>query len=128
MIAYLLRRLLYLIPVLIGVNLLTFALFFIVNTPDDIARAQLGGKHVQQAAVDSWKQEHGYDKPLFYNANAQGVRAFTDTLFMHKSLMLFSFDFGVADSGRDISHDISERMWPSIYIAVPILMIGLFVN
>ena len=38
MAAYLLRRLLYAIPILIGVNLLTFALFFVVNTPDDMAR------------------------------------------------------------------------------------------
>src|SRR4030066_56670 len=42
MIAYLIRRLLYAIPILIGVNLLTFALFFVVNTPDDMARMQLG--------------------------------------------------------------------------------------
>ena len=31
MLAYLLRRLLYAIPILIGVNLITFALFFVVN-------------------------------------------------------------------------------------------------
>lgn len=128
MIAYLLRRLLYLIPVLIGVNLLTFALFFIVNTPDDIARAQLGGKHVEQAAVDNWKQQHGYDKPLFYNPHAQGVGVFTDTLFAKKSLNLFTFNFGISDSGRDITHDIKQRMWPSIYIAVPILLVGLLVD
>ena len=41
MLAYLIRRLLYAIPILIGVNLITFALFFIVNTPDDMARMQL---------------------------------------------------------------------------------------
>ena len=33
MLAYIVRRLLYAIPILIGVNLLTFALFFVVNTP-----------------------------------------------------------------------------------------------
>ena len=37
MTAYLVRRLLYAIPILIGVNLLTFALFFVVNTPDGIS-------------------------------------------------------------------------------------------
>ena len=34
MLAYILRRLLYAIPILVGVNLITFALFFVVNTPD----------------------------------------------------------------------------------------------
>ena len=38
MINYIIRRVLYAIPILIGVNLFTFALFFVVNTPDDIAR------------------------------------------------------------------------------------------
>jgi len=39
--AYIVRRLLYAVPILVGVNLLTFALFF-VNTLDDMARIQLG--------------------------------------------------------------------------------------
>ena len=43
MTGYLIRRLIYGVFVLIGVNVLTFALFFFVNTPDDMARAQLGG-------------------------------------------------------------------------------------
>src|SRR5574338_500940 len=38
MFAYLVRRALYAIPILIGVNLLTFVLFFVVNSPDDMAR------------------------------------------------------------------------------------------
>ena len=38
MIAYIMRRLLYAIPILIGVNIITFGLFFLVNTPDDMAR------------------------------------------------------------------------------------------
>jgi len=33
---------LYAIPILVGINLLTFLLFFLVNTPDDMARMQLG--------------------------------------------------------------------------------------
>ena len=40
MMGYFVRRLLYAIPILLGVNVLTFALFFLVNTPDDMARMQ----------------------------------------------------------------------------------------
>jgi len=72
MFAYILRRLLYAVPILIGVNLLTFALFFVVNTPDDMARLQLGAKHVTAEAIERWKVEHGYDKPLLLNAKATG--------------------------------------------------------
>lgn len=128
MLMYLLRRILYAIPILFGINLLTFVLFFMVNTPDDIARMHLGNKHVEQGAVDDWKEAHGYDLPLFYNQEEQGVNRIKETLFFQKSLMLFTFNFGVSDSGRDISHDITYRMWPSLAIAVPILFLGIFIN
>jgi len=125
---YLARRVAYAIPILIGINLLTFALFFMVNSPDDMARMHLGQKHVKQSSIDSWKRKHGYDLPLFYNANQSSFNRLTETLFYQKSLKLFVFDFGVSDGGRDISHDISKRMWPSLAIALPTLVFGLFIN
>ena len=125
MTAYIVRRLLYAIPILIGVNLITFALFFIVNTPDDMARIHLGAKHVTAEAIERWKREHGYDRPLFYNGEAVGVARLTDTLFVQKSLRLFAFDFGQADDGRDIGREILQRMWPSLAIALPTLLVGL---
>ena len=56
MFAYIVRRVSYAIPILIGVNIITFALFFVVNKTDDMARMQLGMKHVQQADIDKWKK------------------------------------------------------------------------
>ena len=126
--AYIVRRLLYAIPILIGVNLITFTLFFVVNSPDDMARMQLGDKRVTQEAVDAWKAEHGYDLPLLYNRDADGLAKLTETIFFQKSLKLFAFDFGSSDSGRDIGYDISQRMWPSLAIALPVLMVGLAIN
>lgn len=128
MINYILRRILYGIPVLIGVNIITFALFFIVNSPDDMARAHLGQKHIKPAAISHWKKAHGYHYPLFYNQEAQASEQLTQTIFFQKSMKLFIFDFGSSDSGRDISQDILQRMWPSLLIAVPVLLIGLLLN
>jgi len=127
-IAYIVRRALYALPILVGVNVLTFSLFFIVNSPDDIARMQLGDRHITQQQVDAWKRERGYDRPLFYNAAAAGAARLSDTIFFDESLRLFVFEFGRSDSGRDIGHDIRQRMWPSLAIAVPTLLIGIFVN
>lgn len=126
--AYIIRRLLYALPILIGVNALTFVLFFVVNSTDDMARMHLGNKRVTDEAILAWKQEHGYDKPLLINRAEQGVDAFTETILFEKSLRLFVFDFGLSDSGRDIGHDISQRMWPSLAIAVPTLIVGLAIN
>ena len=125
MLDYVVRRLVYAVPILLGVNLLTFALFFMVNTPDDMARIHLGAKHVTPDAIARWKGEHGYDKPLFYNAGAQGAAQLTDTLFVEKSLKLFVLDFGAADDGRDIAREIRTRMGPSLAIALPTFLVGL---
>jgi peptide/nickel transport system permease protein len=127
MLAYILRRLLYAIPILIGVNLLTFALFFVVNTPDDMARMQLGVKRVTPEAIERWKAERGYDKPLFVNAQAPGVGVLTETVFFTKSARLFVGDFGRAEDGRDIAREIRTRMIPSLAIALPTFVLGLFV-
>ncbi len=128
MLAYIIRRLLYAIPILIGVNLLTFALFFVVNSPDDMAVSQLGAKYVTPAAIQAWKKKNGYDKPLFYNEAAQGPETLTDTIFFTKSLRLFAFDFGRSESGRDITTDVSTRMWPSLAVALPTFVVGIWVN
>ncbi len=128
MFAYIVRRLLYAIPILVGVNLITFALFFIVNTPDDMARMQLGAKRVTPEAVQKWKAERGYDLPLVWNAREE---SFFDkagkTIFAQKSAKLFIFDFGYSEDKRDISGEIKARMWPSLALAVPIFLVGLAV-
>ncbi|MCC6609621.1 MAG: ABC transporter permease [Burkholderiales bacterium] len=128
MTAYILRRCLYAIPILVGVNLITFVLFFVVNTPDDMARLALGAKRVTPDAIEKWKAEHGYDKPLLVNAQASGVAQLTDTIFFQKSARLFVFDFGNADDGRNIGYEIRTRMWPSLALALPVFVVGLAVN
>ena len=128
MTAYIIRRLIYAIPILIGVNLITFVLFFVVNAPDDMARMHLGEKRVTEEAIQTWKQEQGYDRPLLYNPDASGLGRLTETIFFEKSIRLFVFDFGSSDNGRDIGYDISQRMWPSLAIAIPVLLVGLAFN
>jgi peptide/nickel transport system permease protein len=128
MIYYIIRRLLYAFPILIGINILTFVLFFVVNSPDDMARMQLGQKHVTPQAIQNWKQQHGYDKPLLWNEEAKGSDKLTETIFYRKTVGLFLFRFGVSDSGRNIGADIRQRMWPSLALALPTLVVGLLTN
>ena len=112
---YIVRRILYGALVLLGVNLATFFLFFTVNTPDDMARLNIGGKRVNQQVIDKWKAERGYDKPLYVNAAKQGTGRFTDTIFWQRSVSLFALDFGRSDaeSAGDIGHELASRMWVS---------------
>jgi len=128
MLGYMIRRILYAVPILVGVNLITFILFFMINSPDDMARAQLGAKQVTPQMIEAWKVEKGYDKPLFLNPKASGIEKVSDTLFVQESLKLFAFDFGFSDANRDIGSDIKERMGPSLAIALPTFFIALITN
>jgi peptide/nickel transport system permease protein len=125
MASYLLRRVLYGALILLGVNLATFFLFFTVNTPDDMARLNLGGKRVTQAAIEKWKVERGYDKPLYFNDKAQGSEQLTETIFWERSVSLFALRFGRADSesAGDIGHEVATRMWVSLQMALPLFVL-----
>jgi len=84
---------------------------------------QLGQKRVTPEAIQKWKAERGYDKPLFYNDGSV-----TNTIFFEKSVRLFVFDFGRAEDNRDIASEIRARMGPSLALAIPVFLVGLMVN
>ena len=131
MFAYTIRRILYAVLVLIGVNALLFGLYFSVYTPDDMAERVLGDKRTTQEDIDNWKHEHGYDLPNFYNANGSSVVArFTDTIFWTKGAKLFVFEFGNSDNDTDasIGREIKERIPPSLAVAIPIFFASLILN
>ena len=125
MLNYLVRRSLYGLLILIGVNFATFFLFFTVNTPDDMARMNIGGKRVTQELIDNWKAERGYDKPLYWNATKAGAEQLTSTIFWERSVSLFSLEFGRADSesAGDIGAEVARRMSVSIQLALPIFVL-----
>ena len=247
MTAYVIRRCLYAIPTLVGVNVIVFMLFFFVNSPDDMAREHSGRKRVTPDQIDAWKRQHSLDLPYFYNggwrrigsltANKEenkaefrtagageyaliveapgaakeaqertvrlacsapqrlvlppdfdadgkltlppstesrrlrfriappaqaeqaggepprltlelGVRSpaptnrvllegkgaislgarFTQTIFYQRSVKMLFFSYGKSDDGKDIAAEISNRMWPSLAIALPLLVLGLIVD
>ncbi len=125
MLAYIIRRVLYSIPIVIGVNVLTAALFFYVNTPDDMARKILGEKNITPQAIENWKIDHGYNLPAFLNAKEKGAAVVTQTIFFQKSVPLLWFDFGRSDRNNiDIGSEIRQRMWPSLLISLPTFTVG----
>ena len=126
MINYIIRRIGYGVLVLIGVNVFTFMLFFAVNTPDDMARMNIGGKRVTQDAIEKWKVERGYDKPLFWSDQQSGLKKLSHTVFYERSVPLFALQFGASDSGRDIGYELRQRVGPSIALAVPTFALGIF--
>jgi peptide/nickel transport system permease protein len=120
MIRYLVRRVLYAIPILIGVTLLTFILFYGVASPDTIARRNLSVKNPSEKQIHEWLSDHGYDKPL------------PEQFKQHmESLLLFRF--GKSDQTKEPIWDrIRSGAGPSSEVAAIVvstaLVIGLTVS
>src|ERR1700722_6812821 len=88
MLRYLLRRLLYVIPTLIGVSLLTFVLFFGIFSPEQIARRNLSARNPTHAQISEWEHQYGYDKPKLQ-------------LFENHMESLLLFQFGKSDKTHE---------------------------
>lgn len=129
MLTYIVRRTFYAVPILIGVNLTVFLLFFVVSSPDQMAQRILGEKNITEEDIANWKQQNGYHLPLWFNTEASGSAKFTETILFQKSVKLFVFDFGTSDANNiDITAQISQRMWASLAIALPTFLVGVLVN
>jgi len=124
MLAYIARRVAYAIPILFGVNLLIFVLFFLVNTPDDMAQSALGGeKAATPEQIADWKREHNYHLPRFVNREVSFPHTFTQTIFWQKSMSLFLFRFGRSDvDNADIRVALVERIPYSLALTLPIFI------
>src|SRR5512144_680065 len=90
--AYVVRRTAYGVVTVLGVLLFLFVLFFLVTTPDDVARKAVGEKAPPQA-LEQWKKNHGYDKPRFWNAEHPA-----DTMLVDHFRRMLTFDFGKSDA------------------------------
>ena len=120
MLAYLARRVVYGGFVVLGVLLLLFALFFLYAEPDVMARRALGDKAPPEA-IAQWIENHGYDKPRVWNAEAP-----FDTLLVEHYRRMLSFDFGRSDSDDSpIVDTLRRRAGPSLVLTLPLFVLGL---
>jgi len=123
MFAYLLRRLFFFIPIVFGVMLLTFVLFFVVQSPDATARRVLGQKATPKS-VENWLHNRGYDKPLLIN-HTPG-KPWHDSLFIHQMGRLATFDLGTSDvSGRPLREVFAQGVLPSLLLTLPAFLLSI---
>lgn len=120
MLAYFLRRLAFGAATVLGVLLLLFVLFFLVATPDDVARKALGDKAMPDA-IEQWKANHGYLRPRVWNPAAP-----FDTILADHLRRMLTFDFGRSDADDSpISDRLRRGVGPSLALTVPMFVIGL---
>jgi len=128
MTAYILRRLAYSVPLVLGANMLVFLLFFSIYSPEQMAVSILGTR-AGEKDIKAWVQERGYDRPTWFNNKASGMDKIADTIFFSKFIRLLRFDFGESDQEKQrIGEEIRRKMIPSLGITVPSMVVGLLTN
>jgi len=116
MLWYTFRRTLYAIPILIGVTGLTFVLFFISVSPEQMARRNLTARNPTPAQLHQWIDQHGYDKPKVVQ-------------FFNYTKSLFLFQFGKSDvTGQDISERLKKGMVPSTEVGILAFIASILTN
>ncbi len=110
---YIIRRLLYMIPVLLGVSLIIFVLFNVVSGDPT---AVLLGRHATARQMAELKEQLGLNKSLFLQ-------------YIDIVKSAFSFDFGHSwATKQEISKMIRQGAYPSLCLSVPAFIISTVIS
>ncbi|MDZ4677418.1 MAG: ABC transporter permease [Oligoflexia bacterium] len=112
MFAYIIRRILYIIPILFGVTLLTFVLFNVVGGNPVYQKL---GKHGSEAEIKIMTKELGLDRPLF-----------DQYLFYLKQCV--TFDFGRSwSTNQKISEMVNHGIGATLSLTIPAFTISIII-
>ncbi|AZN35817.1 ABC transporter permease [Iodobacter ciconiae] len=113
MLAYIIRRILQMIPTLFGVMLLVFFLFSVVGGDPSLI---LGGKHLTEEVLNNIRSQLGLDKSL------------PEQFFIFVKQVL-TLDFGTSWSTQQpVSSMIASRIGPSLTLTGSLLVVSLLVS
>ncbi len=108
MIRYVIRRIILMIPVLIGVSLLVFALQYLA--PGDPAQLMLG-EDASEEQIHNWREKNGLNDPFIVQYGK-----FVWNIVAHRS-------FGTSwRTGQEITHEIVSR-WPTTFLLAMLSMV-----
>jgi peptide/nickel transport system permease protein len=122
--AYILRRILSVIPITLGVLLITFVLFRVVGGNPAY---RLAGKNATPAKIAQISAQQGYDKPYFLNFS-NFPRNLLDAQFPRLVASLARGDFGESIKTRQpVSQMLLQGIGPSLSLTIPLFVIDLLV-
>ena len=144
MFAYVIRKLLYMPLILLGVIVITFALFFAVASPDSLAKMRLGEKATRGAVLD-WQFSQGYidwtdaglakkdrlqqmaaseAREVRFEENEDYVERGWPSLFWKYISSLARLDFGKDRTDKPVSERLWEGLGPSLSLTLPAFFIA----
>lgn len=113
MLAYVLRRVLYMIPVLVGVAVLVFVLFNTVG--EDPVRVALG-VHATPQSIAELRHKWGLDQPVYLQ-------------MLDFFRQIITFDYGVSFNTNERLSDVFKAgAAVSLWLTVPPFVMGFFIN
>ncbi|MCB0362337.1 MAG: ABC transporter permease [Bdellovibrionales bacterium] len=113
MLKYVFRRTLYMIPIMLGITIVTFLLF---NVAGGDPAAQAAGKHATAEQIQQFKAELGLDRPLPQQY-----------LFFLKQIL--QLDFGRSWSTKQtVASMIGEGVGVSLSLTVPAFLLSLLIT
>ncbi|WP_293938098.1 ABC transporter permease [Iodobacter sp.] len=113
MLAYIIRRVLQMIPTIFGVMLLVFILFSVVGGDPSLI---LGGKHLTEEVLNNIRTQLGLDKSL-------------PEQFLIFVKQVLTLDFGTSWSTQQpVSQMIASRVGPSLTLTGALLAVSLLVS
>lgn len=107
--AYVIRRLLYVVPTVFGIMLMTFFLFNVIG--GDVTE-QYTGRFADRETRNEIRSELGLDKPLFLAWDSQ---------FLNHLKSAVTFNFGRARDREKISDKLLKRAPYSLALTIPML-------
>ena len=136
MFTYAIRRIFYMIPILFGVILFTFILFYVINSPDALALKELQ-KAANPETIRQWKLDKGFltytqqgleKKHRIESGQVPAGTTLTDAdvcsvskwvLFRGYLFDLATFDFGRDRDDRLVSQVLLQGLIPSLKLMIP---------
>jgi peptide/nickel transport system permease protein len=113
MFKFIVRRLLYMIPIFFGITLVTFLLF---NVAGGDPAAQAAGRYATPDQIAVMRAQMGLNKPL--------INQYFDLV-----TQLFTFDFGRSwSSKQQISYLIKSGLGPSMTVTLPGFVLSLLIT
>ena len=124
MIAYIIRRLFSVIPIALGVLMLTFLLFRVIGGNPAY---RIAGKNATPEKIAKITRERGYDKPYFVNFQKFPFQMF-DAQFPRMLGKLVRGDFGESITTKEkVSTILVEGVWPSLCLTIPLFFLNLMI-
>ena len=114
MFRYIVRRLLYMIPVALGISIIAFITMYAAGDPISLIRA--GKPNIDQATLDGLRAYYGLDKPI-------------PVQYLDWLANILQLNFGKSlYGGQPVNGIIIPKIWPTIELQVVSLLIAFVVS